>query len=256
MLNAELTCTRSGAPGRYDHAGRSSQGWQSWRPEGASCRQSSCSPMLCRPHLNPHPFISCLSSGFSFNLLPLMKKNGAYKVEAGKYDFYINVCGPVIGTPCTSDAGACQVVKRQVFLWQKAGLTKRGGWAPGDPFVLTACMWAPPFYRKRVPVKWATVTAALGPGRVVGALLPLDTALGFLGSAAGPLLQHSGLGALLSTCCLRCVCSFQHWENVGLGSEQQQALLLRRDDPAELQGRHTLQQRPAHATGHPYHIPV
>ncbi|XP_058516485.1 cation-independent mannose-6-phosphate receptor isoform X4 [Ochotona princeps] len=56
-------------------------------------------------------------AGFSFNLLPLMKKNGAYKVEAGKYDFYINVCGPVIGTPCTSDAGACQVVKSTGKTW-------------------------------------------------------------------------------------------------------------------------------------------
>ncbi|MBZ3890423.1 Cation-independent mannose-6-phosphate receptor, partial [Sciurus carolinensis] len=47
-------------------------------------------------------------AGFSFNLSPLTKKNGAYKVETDKYDFYINVCGAVSAEPCQPDAGACQ----------------------------------------------------------------------------------------------------------------------------------------------------
>lgn len=53
-------------------------------------------------------------SGFSFDLSLLTKKNGAYKVETDKYDFYINVCGPVSVNLCQSNSGACQVAKRQV----------------------------------------------------------------------------------------------------------------------------------------------
>ncbi|KAF7462368.1 cation-independent mannose-6-phosphate receptor [Marmota monax] len=52
-------------------------------------------------------------AGFSFNLSPLTKKNGAYKVETAEYDFYINVCGAVSEDSCQPDAGACQVAKRQ-----------------------------------------------------------------------------------------------------------------------------------------------
>lgn len=52
--------------------------------------------------------------GFSFDLSPLTKKNDAYKVETEKYDFYINVCGPVSMDPCQPNSGACQVAKRQV----------------------------------------------------------------------------------------------------------------------------------------------
>ncbi|GAB1300523.1 Cation-independent mannose-6-phosphate receptor [Apodemus speciosus] len=50
-------------------------------------------------------------AGFSFDLSLLTKKNGAYKVEAEKYDFYINVCGPVSVDSCPSNSGACQVSK-------------------------------------------------------------------------------------------------------------------------------------------------
>ncbi|XP_029327247.1 cation-independent mannose-6-phosphate receptor [Mus caroli] len=50
-------------------------------------------------------------AGFSFDLSLLTKKNGAYKVETEKYDFYINVCGPVSVDPCQSNSGACQVAK-------------------------------------------------------------------------------------------------------------------------------------------------
>jgi hypothetical protein len=52
--------------------------------------------------------------GFSFDLSPLTKKNGAYKVGTEKYDFYINVCGAVSMDFCQTDSGACQVAKRQV----------------------------------------------------------------------------------------------------------------------------------------------
>lgn len=50
-------------------------------------------------------------AGFSFDLSLLTKKNGAYKVETDKYDFYINVCGPVSVNLCQSNSGACQVAK-------------------------------------------------------------------------------------------------------------------------------------------------
>lgn len=52
--------------------------------------------------------------GFSFDLSPLTKKNGAYKVETEKYEFYINVCGAVSVGSCQPDSGACQMSKRQV----------------------------------------------------------------------------------------------------------------------------------------------
>ncbi|KAK2501049.1 hypothetical protein MC885_011037 [Smutsia gigantea] len=52
-------------------------------------------------------------AGFSFDLSLLTKKNGSYKIETEKYDFYINVCGAVSGSPCQQDSGACQVAKRQ-----------------------------------------------------------------------------------------------------------------------------------------------
>jgi hypothetical protein len=60
------------------------------------------------------PVLCLCYSGFSFDLSLLTKKNGAYKVETEKYDFYINVCGPVSMDPCQSNSGACQVAKRQV----------------------------------------------------------------------------------------------------------------------------------------------
>ncbi|KAL4699646.1 hypothetical protein H8957_000590 [Semnopithecus entellus] len=56
-------------------------------------------------------------AGFSFDLSPLTKKNGAYKVETKKYDFYINVCGPVSVSPCQPDSGACQVAKSDEKTW-------------------------------------------------------------------------------------------------------------------------------------------
>ncbi|KAM4815966.1 cation-independent mannose-6-phosphate receptor [Urocitellus parryii] len=56
-------------------------------------------------------------AGFSFNLSPLTKKNGAYKVETAEYDFYINVCGAVSQDSCQPDAGACQVAKSDKKSW-------------------------------------------------------------------------------------------------------------------------------------------
>ncbi|XP_014444729.1 cation-independent mannose-6-phosphate receptor [Tupaia chinensis] len=56
-------------------------------------------------------------AGFSFDLSLLTKKNGAYRVETEKYDFYINVCGPVSASPCPPDAGACQVAKSDRKAW-------------------------------------------------------------------------------------------------------------------------------------------
>ncbi|ELK09957.1 Cation-independent mannose-6-phosphate receptor [Pteropus alecto] len=55
-------------------------------------------------------------AGFSFDLSPLTKKDGSYKVETEKYDFYINVCAAVSGSFCQPGSGACQVAKRQVAL--------------------------------------------------------------------------------------------------------------------------------------------
>ncbi|XP_037673819.1 cation-independent mannose-6-phosphate receptor [Choloepus didactylus] len=51
-------------------------------------------------------------AGFSFDLSPLTKKNGAYRVETEKYDFYINVCGSVSVDSCPSNSGACQVAAK------------------------------------------------------------------------------------------------------------------------------------------------
>lgn len=65
------------------------------------------------------PSLDCFHSslGFSFDLSPLTKKNGDYKVETEKYDFYINVCGAVSTASCQPTAGACQVAKRQVTVF-------------------------------------------------------------------------------------------------------------------------------------------
>lgn len=78
----------------------------------------------------------CSLSGFSFDLSPLTKKDGSYKVETEKYDFYINVCAAVSGAGCQPGSGACQVAKRQVTLpsygcsFRCPGLTGglRGNW--------------------------------------------------------------------------------------------------------------------------------
>ncbi|XP_022416368.1 cation-independent mannose-6-phosphate receptor [Delphinapterus leucas] len=56
-------------------------------------------------------------AGFSFDLSPLTKKNGAYKVETEKYEFYINVCGAVSVGSCQLDSGACQVSKSGGKSW-------------------------------------------------------------------------------------------------------------------------------------------
>ena len=70
------------------------------------------SPVSCV--LTGLTYVTVSVLGFSFDLSPLTKKNGAYKVETEKYDFYINVCGPVSMDPCQPNSGACQVAKRQV----------------------------------------------------------------------------------------------------------------------------------------------
>ncbi|XP_006882881.1 PREDICTED: cation-independent mannose-6-phosphate receptor [Elephantulus edwardii] len=56
-------------------------------------------------------------AGFSFDLSPLTKKTGDYKVETEEYDFYINVCGPVTMAACGSNSGACQVAKSDSKVW-------------------------------------------------------------------------------------------------------------------------------------------
>nr|XP_045014516.1 cation-independent mannose-6-phosphate receptor [Jaculus jaculus] len=56
-------------------------------------------------------------AGFSFNLSPLTKKNGAYKVQTEQYDFYINVCGTVSVDSCQPGSGACQVSKSEKKSW-------------------------------------------------------------------------------------------------------------------------------------------
>ncbi|XP_055982014.1 cation-independent mannose-6-phosphate receptor isoform X3 [Sorex fumeus] len=56
-------------------------------------------------------------AGFSFDLSSLKKKNGSYKVETSKYDFYINVCGPVTAGACQAGWGACQVAKNEKKVW-------------------------------------------------------------------------------------------------------------------------------------------
>ncbi|KAK2889903.1 cation-independent mannose-6-phosphate receptor [Channa argus] len=49
-------------------------------------------------------------AGFSFDLSPLTKaKSGFYNLTNFKYDYYINVCGPVKAANCPEKAGACQV---------------------------------------------------------------------------------------------------------------------------------------------------
>ncbi|XP_076467139.1 cation-independent mannose-6-phosphate receptor-like [Babylonia areolata] len=52
-------------------------------------------------------------AGFSFDLSGLMKKSGdGYKVSAGDYDYYINVCGKIGGDHCKDkNAAICQVKK-------------------------------------------------------------------------------------------------------------------------------------------------
>uniref|UniRef100_A0A8C5VW34 Cation-independent mannose-6-phosphate receptor n=1 Tax=Microcebus murinus TaxID=30608 RepID=A0A8C5VW34_MICMU len=42
---------------------------------------------------------------------------GAYKVETRKYDFYINVCGPVSAGSCQPGSGACQVARSDKKTW-------------------------------------------------------------------------------------------------------------------------------------------
>lgn len=56
-------------------------------------------------------------AGFSFDLSSLRKKNGSYKVETDKYEFYINVCGPVTAGACQAGWGACQVSKSERKVW-------------------------------------------------------------------------------------------------------------------------------------------
>ncbi|XP_004449849.1 cation-independent mannose-6-phosphate receptor isoform X2 [Dasypus novemcinctus] len=56
-------------------------------------------------------------AGFSFDLSLLKKKNGGHKVETEKYDFYLNVCGPLTVDPCPTNSGACQVAKSDGKAW-------------------------------------------------------------------------------------------------------------------------------------------
>lgn len=47
-------------------------------------------------------------------MTPLTKKKDSYRVETDKYEFHINVCGPLSVGACPPDSGACQVSRRQV----------------------------------------------------------------------------------------------------------------------------------------------
>uniref|UniRef100_UPI00398E403E cation-independent mannose-6-phosphate receptor n=1 Tax=Pristiophorus japonicus TaxID=55135 RepID=UPI00398E403E len=56
-----------------------------------------------------HCRVSDPEAGFSFDLSPLTKPNGSYKVKSEHYTFYINVCGNVSQDGCEANSGACQV---------------------------------------------------------------------------------------------------------------------------------------------------
>ncbi|KAM5228759.1 cation-independent mannose-6-phosphate receptor [Ctenodactylus gundi] len=56
-------------------------------------------------------------AGFSFDLSPLTKESGTYRVGTEKYDFYLNVCGAVLVDFCPSNSGACQVAKSDRKAW-------------------------------------------------------------------------------------------------------------------------------------------
>lgn len=91
----------------------------SWLPNGTeryvSPTASSSSVVSgCDLGLADHALALSIPAGFSFDLSSLRKKNGSYKVETDKYEFYINVCGPVTAGACQAGWGACQVAKRQV----------------------------------------------------------------------------------------------------------------------------------------------
>ncbi|XP_038048004.1 cation-independent mannose-6-phosphate receptor-like [Patiria miniata] len=54
-------------------------------------------------------------AGFSFDLSRLTSATKYYNMTGGDYDYYINVCAPIVNTPCNeegiADAAACQVKK-------------------------------------------------------------------------------------------------------------------------------------------------
>nr|XP_014346456.1 PREDICTED: cation-independent mannose-6-phosphate receptor [Latimeria chalumnae] len=60
--------------------------------------------------------VSDPQAGFSFDLSPLTKKDGSYKIESS-YDFYINVCNSTSGTKCENNVGACQVERNGDKVW-------------------------------------------------------------------------------------------------------------------------------------------
>ena len=59
-------------------------------------------------------------------LAALSAISATYKVETDKYEFHINVCGPVSVGACPSDSGASQVSRRPVT-------TLRSGFPSGVP---------------------------------------------------------------------------------------------------------------------------
>ncbi|XP_074663133.1 cation-independent mannose-6-phosphate receptor-like, partial [Tubulanus polymorphus] len=51
-------------------------------------------------------------AGFNFDLSHLTLKGSSYTISTDKYDYYLNVCGPVDNNPkCTDSPGICQVPK-------------------------------------------------------------------------------------------------------------------------------------------------
>ncbi|OXB70385.1 UNVERIFIED_CONTAM: hypothetical protein H355_002798, partial [Colinus virginianus] len=61
--------------------------------------------------------VSDPQAGYSFDLLPLSKKDGHYVVNASEYLFYINVCGSVPDELCHTQSAACQVTQRKDQFW-------------------------------------------------------------------------------------------------------------------------------------------
>lgn len=79
---------------------------------GAACPLSVSKGTDCRVY---DPDLAAL-----FDLNPLQKEGRPYKIDVGEYEYYINVCGPIKGTPCNNktdiqDPAACQAKKNDSF---------------------------------------------------------------------------------------------------------------------------------------------
>ncbi|XP_072178244.1 cation-independent mannose-6-phosphate receptor-like [Diadema setosum] len=111
-------------------------------------------------------------AGVSFDLSPLTKEGGYYNITAGGYDYYINVCGNIRGTPCNRvghlpNPGACQSRRDGSGESYDLGITNRSlGYFDG--IIKLTYLGGTPYHSEKVTHRMTEIAFLCDPKEDVG----------------------------------------------------------------------------------------